>query len=98
MPEGFLLLPLSGTLFYIYSLFSREKVNIYNRDVDLIDRQKFLKLQWISSFIISIFLIVSGVIMYIVNPPSHNLYLPIIFFHIFISISKFIGKKLKYIK
>ncbi len=100
MPEGFLLLCLAGVIFFIHSVFSRHKLNYYNkcRGLILLREDKFYRLQWISSIFNSVFLILCGLFFYMLNPPPYNLYLPTIIFHIFNRFSLFVGKRLNYIE
>lgn len=73
---------ISGIIFLIYSIISKDKINIYNRrdNLSILNECKFLKLQLYFSVLSSVYLITFGLAVIIYN--LDNLYVllsPLIF-------------------
>lgn len=71
-----------GIIFLIYSIISKDKINIYNRrdNLSILNERKFLKLQLYFSVLSSVYLITFGLAVIIYN--LDNLYVllsPLIF-------------------
>lgn len=71
-----------GIMFLIYSIISKDKINIYNRrdNLSILNERKFLKLQLYFSVLSSVYLIIFGLAVIIYN--LDNLYVllsPLIF-------------------
>lgn len=95
-----LVLVLSGLTFLIYSVICKDKVNIYNRSDNLIivDRQKFLLLQFYFSILNSICMSIFGIIVIIYNLSDIYVIAYPLLFHIINYIIKLVAKSKQYIK
>ncbi|GAA0730213.1 hypothetical protein GCM10008905_31230 [Clostridium malenominatum] len=93
----------SGVLFLIYSISCKNKINYYNKYYDnftfvIVNKEKFLKLQFYISIFNSVCMIIFGIIVIICD--LHYIYVtsyPILFHSINYMI-KPIGKSKKYLK
>lgn len=95
-----LVLVVLGVIFLIYSVISKNKVNIYNRRYDLllIVEHKFLKLQLAFSIFNSVFIIAWGLMMVVYNLPSFYILFAPLPFHFINFICAALSRSRGYIK
>ena len=93
-------LVLAGVIFGVYSITFRSRVNIYNRGkgFEIIDKDKFLDLQFKIALMNSALMITFGSIILILNLPNVYAITYMLVFHTINSLTIFLGKKMQFIE
>ena len=100
MGEYNIVICILGIIYGVYSIIFRNKVTFYytSYGVVLLNKEAFLKLQLYFSIINSIFLIISGLIITILNLNMNFVWPTVIIFGLINSLFRVVAKRKKYIQ